>query len=61
MNDELHGKCDRLITAMVGEEWAPLWWTGPNKHFNGEIPEVVFERSPNEVYDYLLTCSYGGW
>jgi hypothetical protein len=61
MSDELRIKCDRLITAMVGKEWAPIWWSGPNKHFDGEIPEDVFKRTPNEVYDYLLTCAYGGW
>jgi hypothetical protein len=61
MSDDLHGKCDRLIIAMVGEEWAPLWWTKANKHFKGETPEDVFKHSPKEVYEYLLTCLYGGW
>ena len=48
---------------MVGKdkEWAPLWWSGPNKHFDGETPEDVFKRTPEAVYDYLLTCAYGGW
>ena len=61
MSDDLYGKCDRLVTAMVGEEWAPLWWTGPNKRFDGETPEVAFKRSPDDVYKYLLNCAYGGW
>ena len=46
---------------MVGERLAPMWWTKANKRFDGETPEVVFKRSPNEVYEYLLTCAYGGW
>ena len=61
MSDDLYGKCDRLIIAMVGERLAPMWWTKANKRFDGETPEVVFKRSPNEVYEYLLTCAYGGW
>ena len=61
VSDELHGKCDRLVTAMVGKNLAPSWWTGPNKHFGGATPEDVFKHSPDDVYKYLLNCAYGGW
>ena len=61
MSDDLYGKCDRLIIAMVGERLAPMWWTGPNKHFGGATPEDVFKHSPDDVYKYLLNCAYGGW
>jgi hypothetical protein len=53
-------QCDELILAMVGEELAPLWWTQPNKHLEGETPEDVFKRSPNEVYVHLVKfCIWG--
>ena len=61
MSNDIRKECDKLITAMVGKKLAPSWWTKPNKHFGGATPEDVFKRSPNEVYEYLLTCAYGGW
>ena len=61
MSDDLYDKCNRLIIAMVGERLAPMWWTGSNKRFDGETPEVVFKHSPDDVYKYLLNCAYGGW
>ena len=60
MSDDLRKQCDDLILAMVGEELAPLWWTGSNKHFDGKTPEDVFKHSPNEVYKYLVKyCIWG--
>lgn len=61
MGDDIRKDCDKLVTAMVGEGLAPSWWTGSNKHFGGATPEDTFKRSPDEVYEYLLTCAYGGW
>jgi hypothetical protein len=61
MSDYIRRQCDRLITAMVGKEWAPLWWTKANKHFGGDTPEDVFKHTPEDVYKSLLNCAYGGW
>lgn len=60
-NEQARKRCEALIIAMVGKEHAIIWWTKANRHFNGETPESVFERAPDEVYDYLLNCANGGW
>ena len=61
MSNDIRKQCDDLVLAMVGERLAPMWWTKANKRFDGETPDVAFKRSPNEVYEYLLTCAFGGW
>lgn len=29
------------------------WWKSPNKAFNGETPEKVFQETPEEVQEYV--------
>ena len=52
--------CDRLLVAMLGDEYASQWWTRYNKHWQ-KTPEEAFKDDPAGVYDYLMIASYGGW
>ena len=54
-------RCEALITAMVGAELAPKWWTGPNKAFGGDTPEQIYSVSPSSVYAYLMKSAEGEW
>lgn len=47
-------RCDMLVVALVGKEMAPKWWQSENKAFDGKTPEVMFQKNPNAVYDYLM-------
>jgi len=60
-NDIKRKRCVALLIAMLGEEHAISWWTRSNKQFKGETPEMVFERAPDDVYQYLLNCANGEW
>jgi len=57
----LKQRCDQLLQAMLGEEFAPRWWQSPNKYWNLETPLAVFERDPNDVYGYLMRVTEGEW
>lgn len=60
-NEQIRKRCEVLLIAMLGKEHAISWWTRSNKHFKGETPEAVFERAPDEVYQYLMNCAQAGW
>lgn len=61
-NAHLKKRCDALLQAMLGrQDLVDRWWTGSNKGFNGETPEKVFDRDPDQVYSYLIRCAEGEW
>jgi hypothetical protein len=61
-NKNIRQRCNALLTAMLGSsELVNAWWDNPNKAFDGETPDVVFVLEPMKVYQYLMTCSEGGW
>ena len=54
-------RCEALVTAMVGSEMAPKWWTGPNRAFGGDTPEQIYSVAPSAVYAYLMKSAEGEW
>jgi hypothetical protein len=54
-------RCEALINALVGKEYAPLWWNSPNKAFAGSTPEQVYEVDPTSIYAYLVKSAEGEW
>jgi hypothetical protein len=56
---------NRYLFAMLEKtEYVEAWWTRPNRHWNGETPLSVYDRGregQEEVFEYVLQCSYGGW
>lgn len=59
--ETLKHRCDQLLLAILGEEFALRWWANPNKYWNLEVPQAVFDRDPNDVYGYLLRVAEGEW
>jgi len=45
---------------MLGLDLAVDWWNRHNKFF-GCTPEEVFEKDPEAVYRYLMSCAEGEW
>jgi hypothetical protein len=56
---------NRYLFGMLNDtSLVEKWWTKPNKHWNGETPLSVYDRGregQQEVMEYVLQCSYGGW
>lgn len=54
--------CDQLILTLLGgnKDLAAQWWIKYNKHWK-KTPEEAFKDKPEDVYDYLVNCCYGGW
>lgn len=57
----MRARCEALVTAMVGSEMAPKWWTGPNRAFGGDTPEQIYSVAPSAVYAYLMKSAEGEW
>lgn len=57
-NRVLRARSQALVTAMVGAQLAPQWWTGPNKAFEGQAPET---QNIERVYSYLISMAEGQW
>jgi hypothetical protein len=54
-------QCDELLRSMVGPELVATWWTSPNRAFDMQTPESVFDNNPDAVYSYLTQHAAGGW
>jgi hypothetical protein len=57
VNEKTLGKCNQILKALVGsDELIHQWWISPNRAFNGEIPDDLWNTSAgrNQVYSYLL-------
>ena len=51
-------ECDRLIESMVGKDLVGIWWSSPNKAFDGRTPAEAFKEDPLLVYEYLMWHAY---
>ena len=50
---------NEMLFALIGSaELVSQWWKSPNWHFKLETPEVVWERNPDEVFDYVYRHSF---
>ena len=47
-------RCNWLLASLVGAKLVDQWWVSPNRHWNGQTPESIFQLDHDEVYDYLL-------
>jgi len=46
---------DKVLFSMLGsEELVMSWWKSPNKAFEGETPETVYEKDKVKVVCYVL-------
>jgi hypothetical protein len=62
MTDQIvRSKCDALLETMLGKEFAIKWWNSPNKAFDNNIPEMIFNTEPESVYAYLTKSDEGEW
>lgn len=50
---------DRLLFQMLGsQELVELWWSSPNKAFDGDIPDDIFHSDRRaEVISYIYKHS----
>ena len=53
-------QCKLLLDALVGKDNSAKWWTSPNRAFNGLTPSAQWLINSDEVYNYLLSYSFGG-
>jgi hypothetical protein len=57
-NETLKLRCDQMLLALLGPEFAKCWWHSPNKAFQGLTPEGQWMLDPTPVYNYLINhCS----
>jgi hypothetical protein len=54
-------KCNDLLRAMMGKDLVAQWWTGPNRAFDMQTPETVFDKDHERVYAYIMTSAHGEW
>lgn len=59
--ENMRGRCEALVTAMVGKELTEKWWNSPNKAFGGDTPEQIYSVAPSAVYAYLMKSAEGEW
>ena len=59
--ETMRARCEALITAMVGKELAPKWWTSPSRAFGDDTPEQIYSVAPSAVYAYLMRSADGEW
>jgi len=56
---------NQYLYAMIGKpELVDLWWDKPNRAFDMKTPNEVYQTGSegrNQVYDYVVRCSNGGW
>lgn len=46
---------NEVLLAMIGNpELVEQWWQGVNKGFDGETPDAVWQRDPQQVIDYVM-------
>lgn len=56
----LIGRCNFLLTALVGADLVEKWWDSRNHAFDLKTPREVFENDPQEVLNYLMRFADGG-
>ena len=55
----MRARSEALVIALVGKDFAPKWWSSPNKAFGMNTPDERFKEYPEEVYNYLMFQGYG--
>lgn len=56
----LIGRCNFLLSALVGPEQVEKWWDSRNMAFDEKTPREIFDKDPQEVYNYLMRFADGG-
>ena len=54
-------RCNDLLQSMMGKDLVAQWWTGPNRAFEMQTPETVFDKDHERVYAYVMTSVHGEW
>lgn len=54
-------RCNDLLRAMMGKDLVAQWWTGPNRAFDMQTPETVFDKDHERVHNYLMKFAHGEW
>ena len=54
-------RCNDLLQSMMGKDLVAQWWTGPNRAFEMQTPETVFDKDHERVYAYIMTSAHGEW
>lgn len=45
--------CNSILKSTVGENLIEKWWQSPNKAFNLQKPEDVWQTDCDKVFSYL--------
>jgi hypothetical protein len=48
------------LSALVGPEQVEKWWDSRNMAFDEKTPREIFDKDPQEVYNYLMRFADGG-
>jgi hypothetical protein len=52
---QLKSALDEALMALVGTpELVNAWWSSPNKAFDMQTPEEVYDVDPNKVRNYIV-------
>jgi hypothetical protein len=61
MDEILKDRCDQMLMALLGPEFAKTWWHSPNKAFGGLTPEGQWILDSQPVYNYLIQHCMGDY
>lgn len=59
-SEQLKNICNDLVIGLAGADNAELWWSSPNKAFNGRTPNEQWEKGSDQVINYLMHHSFVG-
>ena len=49
-------RCTTMLQGMLGRELASEWWHTPNRVFENETPDQVWQRDYERVYRYVVNA-----
>lgn len=58
---KMRRRSEALVVALVGKEYADVWWDSKNKAFESLTPKQAWDKDPSAVYSYLMGIASGGY
>lgn len=56
--EQLRQRSEMMVVTICGQQAAPQWWASPNKAFNMYSPQMMWQKDPKLVYQYLMHYAY---
>jgi hypothetical protein len=58
--ENFRATCNVLVESLVGAEHANVWWSSPNRAFDGRTPEAQWTAGSDRVVNYLMHHAFAG-